>query len=175
MLKPNLVIKTRDNGIYLERWWLIPRNRYFNIYLHRISDSDDDRALHDHPWYNVSIILKGHYDELTLSDNAKKMFYHLRAIGKLREKTLPDFVKPQEVNAYGLKVVKKRRNFLSVVFRRPWTPHRLIVDKSKAPVWTLFITGPVIRTWGFHMRDGWIKHSLAVYENDPGKLRDDLE
>jgi hypothetical protein len=50
---------------YLRRWWIIPRNRIFNIYLHEINKSDDDRALHDHPWWNCSIILKGGYKEVT--------------------------------------------------------------------------------------------------------------
>ncbi len=50
---------------YLRRWWIIPRNKWFNIYLHEINKSDDDRALHDHPWWNLSIVLKGGYDEVT--------------------------------------------------------------------------------------------------------------
>lgn len=50
---------------YLRRWWIIPRNRFFNIYLHEINKSDDDRALHDHPWWNLSIVLKGGYHEVT--------------------------------------------------------------------------------------------------------------
>ena len=50
---------------YLRRWWLLPRNKWFNIYLHEINKSDDDRALHDHPWWNLSIILKGGYFEVT--------------------------------------------------------------------------------------------------------------
>ena len=35
---------------YLRRWWVIPRNDSQNVYLHDIRKSDDDRALHDHPW-----------------------------------------------------------------------------------------------------------------------------
>ncbi len=35
---------------YLLRWWVIPRNEMYNLYLHDIRKSDDDRALHDHPW-----------------------------------------------------------------------------------------------------------------------------
>lgn len=34
---------------YLLRWWVIPRNRFFNVYLHKFLRDDDDRALHDHP------------------------------------------------------------------------------------------------------------------------------
>ena len=52
---------------YLSRWHIIPRNRFFNIYLHRFTGSDDDRALHCHPWASVSIKLRGvlfeHYDQ----------------------------------------------------------------------------------------------------------------
>ena len=39
---------------YLRRWWVIPRNRLFNVYLHQFLRSDDDRALHDHPWLTAA-------------------------------------------------------------------------------------------------------------------------
>lgn len=48
---------------YMLRWFIIPRNRRFNIYLHKFLRDDDDRALHDHPWWFVSLILKGGYFE----------------------------------------------------------------------------------------------------------------
>jgi hypothetical protein len=48
---------------YMLRWWVIPRNRVFNVYLHEVIRSDDDRALHDHPWVNASILLDGAYIE----------------------------------------------------------------------------------------------------------------
>lgn len=48
---------------YCRRWWLIPRNRWFNIYFHQFLHSDDDRALHDHPWWNLSVVLAGSYRE----------------------------------------------------------------------------------------------------------------
>lgn len=51
---------------YLLRWWVIPRNPVFNVYLHEIRRSDDDRALHDHPWLNASILLSGCYAEHTI-------------------------------------------------------------------------------------------------------------
>ena len=50
---------------YLRRWWLIPRNEGCNVYLHEILHSDDDRALHDHPWDNTSMLLIGSYIEHT--------------------------------------------------------------------------------------------------------------
>jgi hypothetical protein len=60
--KPHFVVGGQDNP-YLYRWYLIPRNRRFNIYLHKFLRDDDDRALHDHPWWFVSLILKGGYFE----------------------------------------------------------------------------------------------------------------
>ena len=59
--KPDFVI----GNDYLLRWWIIPRNEGCNIYLHEILHSDDDRALHDHPWANTSYILSGGYIEHT--------------------------------------------------------------------------------------------------------------
>ena len=46
---PDFVIGGSDNP-YLLRWFLIPRNPVFNVYLHKFMRSDDDRALHTHPW-----------------------------------------------------------------------------------------------------------------------------
>jgi hypothetical protein len=53
---------------YMLRWWVIPRNRWFNIYLHEVIRSDDDRALHDHPWVNASILIDGCYFEHKIAD-----------------------------------------------------------------------------------------------------------
>lgn len=56
---------------YMERWWLF---RLFPMYghyawlsarVHHILRSDYDRALHDHPWWYITIILKGGYWEVT--------------------------------------------------------------------------------------------------------------
>lgn len=59
---PDVVIGGVDRP-YLLRWWVIPRNRLFNVYLHQFLRSDDDRALHDHPWASCSILLRGAYRE----------------------------------------------------------------------------------------------------------------
>lgn len=112
-----------DADPYLRRWFVIPRNRWFNIYLHNIRKSDDDRALHDHPWVNCSIILRGSYIEAVPGGGGME--------GKFRDTG-------------------------SVVFRRPTARHRLILTDNAAPVWTLFITGPRIREWGFHCPKGWV-------------------
>lgn len=63
---PDFVIGEADRP-YMLRWWIIPRNRWFNVYLHEIRRSDDDRALHDHPWVNCTIVLDGGYLEHTIA------------------------------------------------------------------------------------------------------------
>lgn len=50
---------------YILRWWVLPRNPWLNQYLHDIRRSDDDRALHDHPWPNTSLLIFGSYIEHT--------------------------------------------------------------------------------------------------------------
>lgn len=45
------------------RWHLL-RWRGWQLALHKIRRSDDDRALHDHSGDNVSVILKGQYTEM---------------------------------------------------------------------------------------------------------------
>lgn len=52
-----------DNDHQLQRWFVVPRNPFCNVYLHRFLRSDDDRALHDHPWDNRSWVLRGSYLE----------------------------------------------------------------------------------------------------------------
>lgn len=48
---------------YLDRRFIIPRNDFANVYLHEMNADDDDRALHDHPYDNASLILAGGYLE----------------------------------------------------------------------------------------------------------------
>lgn len=116
---------------YMHRWYLIPRNRFFNIYLHKIIRDDDDRALHDHPWWSVSVLLKGRLMEL------------------LKER------------------VRFPKRFLPVI-RSAELAHRLVV--LDGPVWTLFITGPRIREWGFYCPKGWVHWKDFTKPGHPGEI-----
>ena len=60
---PDLVIGGAADP-YLRRWYVLPRNPVLNVYLHHFLRSDDDRALHDHPWVNASVLLDGDYVEV---------------------------------------------------------------------------------------------------------------
>lgn len=135
--RPDFVIG-RAGDAYLKRWWLIPRNPIFNVYLHEICRSDDDRALHDHPWVNASIILGGMYVEHTI-----------RA-GGIHARTL--------------------RTAGDIVVRGPRAAHRLEVIPGSPPL-TLFITGPRLRTWGFHCPEtGWVPWQDFTAAHDHGQV-----
>lgn len=116
---------------YLLRWYVIPRNSRFNIYLHKFLKSDEDEALHDHPWWFASLILNGEYVE-----HRKDATTHRKAgsVALRRSKTAHRVELLQEVTSSDA----------------GWTMYR------EAPVWTLFFTGPKRREWGFHCPKGWI-------------------
>lgn len=59
---PQTTIVNCERSEYLTRWYLF-RTKPFAIFLHLFHRSDEDRALHDHPWTFVSIILwRGYYE-----------------------------------------------------------------------------------------------------------------
>jgi hypothetical protein len=51
-------------GPLLTRYHLVA-TRWFGIYLHHLHVSDEDRALHDHPWSFVTVLLSSGYWEWT--------------------------------------------------------------------------------------------------------------
>jgi hypothetical protein len=63
------------------RWYLIPRNPWFNVYLHKFLRDDDDRAMHDHPWWFLSIMLRGSYREWRPSTRGNYEWPALRHAG----------------------------------------------------------------------------------------------
>ena len=126
---------------YMLRWWIIPRNPLFNIYLHKFLRDDDDRALHDHPWASVSIVVSG----------------------KLKEYL---FMWP----GHNLMTYPVVRRTGSITIRLPRHAHRIALFRDRAnkpiPAWTIFITGPRVRQWGFHCPNGWKHWRHFTAEND---------
>jgi len=139
---------------YLLRWFVIPRNVVFNVYLHQFRRSDDDRALHDHPWlFNASWLLSGEYVEHTIKAGGLLVRTHRRAGDwKLRWGKAPHRVELlQAAMAVG--------NGSPKAFGPP------------LPCWTIFITGPRVRQWGFYcMERGWIHWKRFTAVDDPGAV-----
>jgi hypothetical protein len=126
--RPCDVVIGDEQNPYMLRWHVIPRNRVFNIYLHRFCRSDED-VLHDHPWWNMSVIVWGSYTE------------QLRNRRRIT-----------------------RWPFIPVI-RHPMTAHRIILrndNNGPRPVWSLFVTGPKVRTWGFWCGERWVEYKEYV-------------
>lgn len=150
---PDFIVEG-DHGPYLRRWHLLPRNRFCNVYLHHFVGDDPDRALHDHPWHSVSIILKGGYEEIL----------------------------PCELHGSRCTRNRKRRRPGQVIYRKPEQAHRVVLFRKQRggvygtapytniiPAWTIFITGPWKRHWGFHCPNGWRHWRDFVDRENPGK------
>lgn len=114
---------------YMERWCVIPRNRFLNVYIHYFYGSDADIP-HDHPWFSFGWLLDGQYREHTLDGS------RLKKAG-------------------------------SITFRSPRFMHWIEIDK---PVYTLFITGPKVRDWGFLCDKEWVSHERYIERRGPDRL-----
>jgi hypothetical protein len=130
---------------YMLRWHILPRNRWFNIYLHQFLRDDDDRALHDHPWHSLSIILRGGYIE------------HLPGRQKKRRKA-------------GRCVFRRAEQAHRIELHRDFMPWMGNGASSPKPAWTLFITGPRLRDWGFHCPNGWRHWKEFAAPHDRGQI-----
>jgi hypothetical protein len=132
---PDVIIGGKDKP-YLLRWHVIPRNRFFNIYLHNFLRDDDDRALHDHPWISCSIILRGgyleHQPQGVFSRKAGRVYFRW---------------------ATQAHRIELHRGYWCCWDSSVWHPDS---NAPVRPTWTLFITGPKVREWGFHCSKGWV-------------------
>lgn len=148
--RPDFLVGGTDNP-YLRRWYLIPRNPVFNIYLHQFLRDDDDRALHDHPWFWCSIVLHGEYLEHTIAAGGIERVF-ARKPGSIRAAS-------------------------------PWRAHRIELPPNtprpanafetwpRGECWTLFVTGPRLRNWGFHCAHrGWVPWQEFTDPADSGAI-----
>ncbi|MGA0569608.1 hypothetical protein ACO2Q9_02685 [Variovorax sp. VNK109] len=129
--QPDLVIGGKERP-YLKRHRLLPSNPLLNIFVHEFLRSDDDRALHDHPWlFNISVLLSGEYREHTPHGVFARycgdiVFRWWKSPHRVELLTIADFVSSQPYN------------------------------DTPISCWTLFIRGPRIREWGFYCPQGWV-------------------
>ncbi|WP_051378820.1 hypothetical protein [Derxia gummosa] len=145
-------------GNYMERGWLLRCDRKkawppFGARIHHVLRSDHDRALHDHPWWNLSWVLRGGYWEVTSAAEARP--------GVLR----PEAARLIELlgtldTAAGLAHATEAAR-LGVFWRGPGamvrrsaaTAHRLVVPKG-GEAWSLFVMGKKSQWWGFITPEG---------------------
>ncbi len=140
---------------YLRRWYLIPRNPLLNVYLHQFLASDDDRALHDHPWWFFSLILKGGYTEVTEAGAvARSGVIGGRYGGWNRwDRTIAfrpaAFRHRVELWTQLCETGRDDQRPRGGPLVRTWR-------HCEIPCWTVIVTGPRTREWGF-----WCKELVA--------------
>lgn len=110
------------------RRWVIYRGRWFQIVLHQWLKSDPP-VPHDHSWWNVSVRLRGRAIEFNKSE---QHFHREAGWGEIHT---------------GLPMRRVR-------FRRATDRH--FVELVTPTMWTLFITGPHVREWGYWKRGQFI-------------------
>ena len=130
ILRAEVIDGGGTGATHFKRWCLgaLPNGR--RLYLHHFVGSDMWRDLHDHPKAFLSIGLLGGYVE--------EVSYFTTSDGQPM-RTL------------------KRRRWVAPWFRRfdATHTHRLRIAPGR-PCWTLVVTGPYRRAWGFWSADGWV-------------------
>lgn len=109
--------------------WL---TRHLAIRLHHILRSDNDRHLHDHPCWNVSVVLKGGYFEIM----------------PMVQKNPAVFVEGDQELTF-----KVWRGPGSIVFRRASARHKIVLPPGQT-CWSIFILGRKSQPWGFYTPTG---------------------
>jgi hypothetical protein len=122
----------RETGPYLTRWHIVPENSRYNVYLHKFTSSDFDEALHDHPWSSIGVLLSGSYKELVPKNITEWNMGSRETITIIRKPFMP-------------------------VYREPGTVHKIELINDD-PVWTLFLTGPKVKSWSFWCNKGPVDH-----------------
>jgi hypothetical protein len=125
--KPDLIIGPASNP-YLMRWHVL-RLFGYQLSIHKTVRDDDDRALHDHSGWNISVILRGGYLEWFTPPGASPVNCIWRGVGSIvfRRATTPHRL----------------------------TLSRHIHDGVPVAAWSLWLRGPPTREWGFHCPKGW--------------------
>lgn len=127
---------------FMLRWPVWHWGERFKVFLNLTLRNDDEGCLHDHPQWNATVPITPGLREMRGAPN-----------GEIVEVTLPDGDAVEREIHIPVSVVdlKPRKVYL----RKPTDTHRIIVgDDDYRPergFWTLFMTGPRVREWGFHV------------------------
>lgn len=124
----------------------------YSLKFHVILRSDDDRALHDHPWSFWTLMLAGGYWEETFATNQP-----------LTDQTDDmGHVGSTNFNGEGRFTISKWIKPGSLRLCKSPHPHRLKLavtptDGRLTPALTLVFMLPKKREWGFYTKEGWLK------------------
>lgn len=144
---PNKTIVNCDRDPYLKRWYLF-RTKPFAVFLHRFFRSDEDRALHDHPWPFITFILWRGYIE------HQQVLYDCHHCGgggyRLSSIEFNYPIRCEYCKGSGkIEHLKTFRRWPLTIHYRPATHrHRVELIDGK-PAWTIVVRLKECREWGF--------------------------
>lgn len=142
---------------YVERWYV--EGRFGSIRIHHWRCSDDQRAFHDHPWQFLSMVLKGGY-----TDRSPVRTLVCSVCG--RSDLTWNHLCPEHGWVDVKEVDQERLDHLhagSVRLRQAEHKHTVVVDPGGA--WTLLVTGPEVRQWGFWVKGRFRKRNRYFYDH----------
>lgn len=117
---------------YLRRW--VAQLGAFSIRVHHFHRSDDARFPHDHPWWFLTLVLRGGYYDVSQGEDGDEI----------------------DVLHAG-----------SIRFRPALHRHMVLVDYKANPkgCWTIILTGPHLRNWGFWVNGKFKKSNKYFLEH----------
>lgn len=143
------VIVNCEREPYLLRWYVL-RTERLGIFIHKFVRSDEDRALHDHPWPFLVVPLWGgyieHSDRLMLRGRNV-----VRACNDFANH--PDFL--DMMLSQREPVVRRIWPIISTRYRDTNYRHRVELINGRSS-WSLFFRFKKIREWGFWPKEGFI-------------------
>lgn len=173
MERPYYHLTRPDGSVYMFRYWLFghgterdrddrldhkpmlnPRVGWLSrwaarnlacVRVHHIVASDRDRDLHDHPGWNMSVVLRGGYWELIpCAQGSRYPFNELPDLDPRAPLECDELV--------GERCLALWRGPGAFVFRTPRTRHKLVLPAGGF-AWSLFGIGSTTNRWGFYVGD----------------------
>ncbi len=133
------IIQNCDGDPYLLRWYVFKTARV-SLFLHKFIRSDEDRALHDHPWAFLVIPVWRGYVEHSHSCMVNPKGNCPATCSLFRPE------RQRHLRVYPL---------LSTRYRPATYCHRVELIEGK-PAWSVFFHFTNEREWGFHPAEGFI-------------------
>lgn len=152
---PHKIIQNCDGDPYLLRWYVFKSDRV-SLFLHKFIRSDEDRALHDHPWsFLVIPIWRGYVEHSDRAPTLAEIYEDAGHRGGPRFYAFSQVLDFQEDTRNARPTSRRVYPLISSRYRPATYRHRVELIDGK-PSWSVFFHFSREREWGFHPRDGFI-------------------
>jgi hypothetical protein len=158
------IIVNCEQQMYLTRWF-IWRGKNLGIYIHKFHRSDEDRALHDHPWSFLSIILWRGYYEVTQNKKGARLLYANAPLIQIKKRKWPGMILYRPATWRHRVELLRTADFENQSRSGDFLNSVRIIESKELPAWSLIIRFRRLREWGFwtnmgfvHNQDWWNQH-----------------